>query len=75
MLLESYSDVRDRDSYSFSGFKREVTARSIGEVREALDTVEAAVGTGLHAAGYVAYEAASGLDPVLTTRESGRMPL
>jgi len=75
VLLESYSDVRDKASYSFSGFQREVTARNIGEVREALDTVEAAVGTGLYAAGYVAYEAASGLDQVLTTKESGRMPL
>jgi para-aminobenzoate synthetase/4-amino-4-deoxychorismate lyase len=75
VLLESYSNERDRASYSFSGFRNEVVARRPGEVRRALGEVEEAVGEGLHAAGYVAYEAASGLDPVLVTQKSGRMPL
>ncbi|HEX6070728.1 MAG TPA: aminodeoxychorismate synthase component I [Longimicrobiaceae bacterium] len=42
-------------------------ARRIEEVEPALRAVEAAVAEGRHAAGYVAYEAAPGLDGSLTT--------
>jgi para-aminobenzoate synthetase/4-amino-4-deoxychorismate lyase len=42
-----------------------VVAHAPGEVRPALERVEAAVAGGLWAAGFVAYEAAPGLDPGL----------
>ena len=45
-----------------------VEAHAAGEVREALARVEAAVAGGLWAAGFVAYEAAPGLDPGLAVR-------
>ena len=45
------------------------------EVRPALSAVERAVGQGLHAAGFVCYEAAVGLDPAFTTRPAGALPL
>ncbi len=45
-----------------------VEARSPGDVPAALAAVEAAAGRGLWAAGFVAYEAAPGLDPALTVR-------
>lgn len=45
-----------------------ILARSVDEVRGALERVEAAVAGGLWAAGLVAYEAAPGLDPGLAVR-------
>ncbi len=44
-------------------------ARRPAEVPEVLDAAEAAAGRGLWVAGYVAYEAAPGLDPALRVRE------
>jgi para-aminobenzoate synthetase / 4-amino-4-deoxychorismate lyase len=47
-----------------------------GEVAGVLDEVERRTSAGAWACGFVAYEAASGLDPVLTTREPvGGLPL
>jgi para-aminobenzoate synthetase / 4-amino-4-deoxychorismate lyase len=45
-------------------------ARRPAEVPEVLDAAEAAAGRGLWVAGYVAYEGAPGLDPVLRVREA-----
>ena len=50
-------------------------ADSVSEVLPALSEITREVSRGRHAAGYIAYEAASGLDPVYTTRESGGLPL
>jgi para-aminobenzoate synthetase/4-amino-4-deoxychorismate lyase len=51
-------------------------AYRIEEVEPALRAVEAAVAEGRHAAGYVAYEAAPGLDPSLATHPPrGDLPL
>ena len=44
-------------------------------MRPALSAVERAVEQGLHAAGFVCYEAAAGLDPAFTTRPAGALPL
>ncbi len=44
-------------------------------VGPAFDRIERAVHSGLHAAGFLSYEAASGLDPVLKTHEPGDFPL
>ena len=45
------------------------------DVGPALDRIERAVHSGLHAAGFFSYEAASGLDPVLKTHAPGDFPL
>lgn len=68
-LFESHS-ARDRfrASYRFAGLERVIEARTPDAVMPALAAVEAAVGQGLHAAGFVAYEAASGIDPTLPER-------
>ncbi len=46
-----------------------------GAVLGLINEVERAVGSGMSAVGYVAYEAASGFDPALATRSSDRLPL
>jgi len=69
-LFESHSSRdRFRASYRFAGLERVIEARTPGAVMTALTAVEAAVGQGLHAAGFVAYEAASGINPTLPERE------
>ncbi len=75
VLLESYSAERDRASFAFSGFCGEVAACVPEEVRPALEAVERAVAGGRHAAGFLSYEAAPGLDSVLKTRPGGALPL
>ena len=45
------------------------------DVGPALERIERAVHSGLHAAGFLSYEAASGLDPVLKTHVPGDFPL
>jgi len=69
VLLESHCAARDPDSFAFSGPCGEIAAHTREEVIPALEAVQGAVDGGLHAAGFVAYEAAVGLDPVLRTRE------
>ena len=50
-------------------------ARTADQVRPALLQVEQAAETGLHAVGYLSYEAAQGLDPRLEVREPIDLPL
>ncbi|MDP6775485.1 MAG: aminodeoxychorismate synthase component I, partial [Candidatus Latescibacteria bacterium] len=73
--LESHNRQRESRSFAFGGFRRKVSASQPEEVVPALQEVIREVGGGRHAAGYLSYEAASGLDPVLTTRASGALPL
>ena len=73
VLLESYSSERDTASYAFNGLRGEIVARRPEEVQPALTAVEEAVEDGLHAAGFLAYEAAPGLGGILET--SGRCDL
>jgi para-aminobenzoate synthetase/4-amino-4-deoxychorismate lyase len=54
-------------SFRFSGVREIVEAWHPEEVLVALQRVEGAAAEGLHAAGYVAYEAASAWDPALVT--------
>ncbi len=55
---------------------RRVVARQPAEVEPALAALEAAVeGEGLHAAGFVAYEAAPGCDPSCAVADPGDFPL
>ncbi len=52
-----------------------VTAHTVEEVLPALKRVESRVGTGLHAAGFVGYEAAPAFDPSFQTHSPGPLPL
>ena len=75
VLLESYSTERDTDSFAFSGYKGTLTAHRPEDVVPVLKEVAREVERGRHAAGFLSYEAASGLDPVLMTRRDGVLPL
>ena len=69
----------DRSAYvhgfSFSGQVGEVSAASPGEVLPALRLLEERVESGLHAAGFISYEAATALNGDLTTCTAGALPL
>jgi para-aminobenzoate synthetase/4-amino-4-deoxychorismate lyase len=65
VLLESFTPGRDGRSFLFSGWRETVVASSTGEVVPALHRIASLVEEGLHAAGYIAYEAAPAFDPCL----------
>jgi para-aminobenzoate synthetase / 4-amino-4-deoxychorismate lyase len=54
---------------------RIVQARRVEDVLPALAEIEAAVADGLHAAGFLAYEAAPAFEPRMRVRGGGRLPL
>ncbi|HEX2081684.1 MAG TPA: aminodeoxychorismate synthase component I [Longimicrobium sp.] len=63
-------------SFRFRGLRGVLRAERVEEVAEVIRQVEAAVATGVHAAGFVAYEAAPAFDPALATRPPDpRLPL
>lgn len=74
MLFESLRGPNP-SSLKFSRQLGEISARSPDEVLPALRKIEAAVAAGQHAAGFMSYEAATGIDPDLTTRPAGDLPL
>lgn len=74
-LLESFSSAEYPRSFIFEELESVVEARTTDQVIPALREIEAAVSRGRHAAGFVAYEAATALDPELTVQESGGLPL
>lgn len=51
-----------------------VQARTPAEVAPCLERVERAVESGFHAAGFIGYEAASGLDPAFQTHPPAELP-
>ena len=59
----------------FESPRRLIRATTTDEVLAAMQDMEAAVTTGLHAAGFVSYEAAAGFDPALQTLPCGALPL
>lgn len=75
VLLSSYARCGPERSFAFAHPVGEVAAVAVDEVRPALRAVERAVAQGLHAVGFVCYEAAAGLDPAFTTRPAGALPL
>ena len=75
VLLSSYARCGPERSFAFAQPVEEVVAATADEVRPALSAVERAVEQGLHAAGFVCYEAAAGLDPAFTTHPAGALPL
>ncbi|MGI5131472.1 chorismate-binding protein [Pseudonocardia sp. CA-107938] len=60
-------DMRSGRALAFSGPRDELVAWRPDEVREVLDEVERRTAAGEWAVGFVAYEAAGGLDPALVT--------
>ena len=74
VLFSSYARCGQDRSFAFVDPVDEVVAVAADEVRPALSAVERAVAQGLHAAGFVCYEAAAGLDPAFTTRPTGALP-
>jgi para-aminobenzoate synthetase/4-amino-4-deoxychorismate lyase len=74
-LFESFLPGQEGRSYRFDGLARVLVAATPDEVPPLLAGVEQAVAAGLHAAGFVSYEAASGLDPALPTHPDGTLPL
>lgn len=67
--------VSRRAAYAFRSPREIVTARSVSEVCAALAQVQRAVDAGMHAAGYLAYEAASAFDSHLRTHTLSGPPL
>lgn len=61
-------DAASRRWLAFAGCRRIVQASTIAAIPPVLTAVETALGEGLCAAGFIAYEAAAGFDRVLVTR-------
>lgn len=74
VILDSFAS-RDNRSWRFSGPVETITAATPEDVIPALERVESRVAEGFHAAGFVSYEAASGLKKTLATRPQGDFPL
>ncbi len=74
MLFESHLGPNP-GAVKFSCLVEEMSTRTLDEVLPTLRRIEAAVAAGHHAAGFVSYEAAAGIDPDLTTRTAGALPL
>jgi para-aminobenzoate synthetase / 4-amino-4-deoxychorismate lyase len=60
---------------TFRDPRRVIVAGAVDEVLPALAEIEAAVAAGMHAAGYVAYEAAPAFEPRMRVRGGARLPL
>ena len=73
--LESFSAGDFAHSFRFCDCETVITAHSPDQVIPALAAVEQAVARGRHAAGYVAYEAAAGVNPDLPVSGQDTMPL
>ena len=61
--------------FTFSGMVGEIRATAPHEVVPALKLLDERVAAGVHAAGFISYEAAGALNPPLTTRPAGEFPL
>jgi para-aminobenzoate synthetase/4-amino-4-deoxychorismate lyase len=75
VLLESFAGGEHARSFLFSCCEKVIQATTPDQVTAALAEVETAVAAGKHAAGFVSYEAASGLNPELPVAKQGDLPL
>lgn len=74
--LARFDDLISGTAWEFAAVERELVAFGSQDVPALLDEVERSAREGWWAVGYVAYEAASGLDPTLATRSgAGALPL
>jgi para-aminobenzoate synthetase/4-amino-4-deoxychorismate lyase len=62
-------------SFVFAGLRKVLRADSLAEVAPAFAELEAAVASGHHAAGFVAYEAAAAFNPDLPPGDPPGVPL
>ncbi|MBT4612279.1 MAG: aminodeoxychorismate synthase component I [Gemmatimonadetes bacterium] len=65
--LDALTEHGTERSFVFEQLVDIICVTQVDEVIEGLTRIEAAVAGGLHAAGYISYEAAPGLDPALAT--------
>lgn len=70
VALESYNLRRPGRSFLFQECVGKVYASTLDEVLPALAEVERQSGQGLHAAGFITYEAATAIDPLLSTHHA-----
>ncbi|MDA8414486.1 MAG: aminodeoxychorismate synthase component I [Desulfobacteraceae bacterium] len=75
ILLESFAGGANSSSYRFSKCEAIIRADEPNQVSAALAKVEQAVARGRHAAGFISYEAASGLNPDLPVNGKTELPL
>jgi len=75
VLLESFAGGDHSRSFRFSNCETVIRADSVDQVAAAFAEVERTVARGRHAAGFVSYEAASGLNPDLAVSGKGSLPL
>lgn len=75
VILESFDRQRDQASFRFAELVDVIAAYSPQQLLPALRRVEIAVTSGRHAAGFISYEAAPGLNPDLTAFPPGEFPL
>ncbi|HEV2146865.1 MAG TPA: aminodeoxychorismate synthase component I [Longimicrobiaceae bacterium] len=74
--FDSLDPARGPRSLRFSGHRATLAADGLAEVLPVLQRVEEAVSRGLHAAGFLAYEAAPAFDPALAVHPADpRLPL
>lgn len=71
-LFESYDGGR---SFYFADCVEEISATTHEQIVPALRRIEAAVQTGLHAAGFLSYEAAPAFEPNLRVKGAAEFPL
>jgi len=75
VLLESFSKTDFGRSFSFEEPEEIIVAHSLEEVLPALARIEQSVAGGMHAAGFINYEAASALNPELPLMTQSDLPL
>ncbi|MBL0224069.1 MAG: aminodeoxychorismate synthase component I [Geobacteraceae bacterium] len=75
VLLESFAGDASSRSYRFSGCEAVIRADAPDQVAAAFAEIERAVARGRHAAGFVSYEAAAGLNPDLAVTGKTELPL
>lgn len=74
VVLESHGRGEAGKSYGFSGFVRSIEVTELDAVRPALDEIESASTEGLHAAGFISYEAAPAFDDSMVVQPLGDGP-
>ncbi|NVN89706.1 MAG: aminodeoxychorismate synthase component I [Desulfuromonadales bacterium] len=74
-LLESFSIGEFSRSFKFEELESVVEASTPDQVIPVFREIEAAVSRGRHAVGFVAYGAATALNPELSVQESSELPL
>ncbi len=75
VLFESYDRNAVGRSFHFAEPAEEISATALDQVIPALRRIDAAVQNGLHAAGFIAYEAAPAFDSHLRVKNPSAFPL